>query len=317
MRSARRALAAVLAAVVLLSCSSEAEEQPVEEKPSEYVATGAWDAAYMRVIRGLSGSFRSLVVGEPCEEPQTAGSCLVGGAQISQVGDFTLGPDSARYEYRAFGLDADLSEASGYRVIVEPGTHVTRPGGAGFLSVMGRTTGGGCWAKSYSPTAFGSRWSLMPVGFSVLLDADAVEDPLAGDGPKRFTGTADVQLVLEFLGLESLYDAAAREYSWRNARVPLELRVRGDGLPLGFAVAGDRVALALVGPEPTDGGTSAASVRAAERNLDLDARIRHALRPMNGEFLLSDLGKKRTIKAPPKDLVSAKVAEGDDPCPGR
>jgi hypothetical protein len=309
-RSPARILVGALALVLLVSCShgsGDSRKPSANESPSSYVATGTWDAAFMMTMRGLDGSFRSRVVGPPCTEPIT-NPCVVGGAQISDAGVFTTGPDGARYEHYAVGLDADVTEASGYHTLLVPN-------GDDFISAMGRTSRGGCWAPILGVPEFGSQWPPMPVGFAVLLNADADDDPPLGSGTTRFGGVADVDLILRYLGLQRLYNHAADHYGWSRSRVPIELRVDADGRPAGFSVDGARVAESLVGPEPTSVESAPAALLEASSDDALDAEVRHTLTPIRGEFSVFDLGQEHAIVLPPKDRLLTQRAEGDDPCP--
>jgi len=263
----------------------------------------------MKVLGGLGGSFRSQVVGTPCTEPIKK-PCVVGGAQITEVGVFTLSRNAASYEHRAFGLSADASEARGYRVRYLPNYD-------SYISAMGLTSRAGCWAPVFYTPVFGSRWSMMPAGFAVMRDADAPDDPAPARKPQRFGGVADVELVLKFLGLGRLFDDMVGHFHWSGTRVPIELRVGADGLPTGFAVDGAQVAQALVGPEPSSNPTAPAAFVDDEDDKSYNAEVWHALAPMRGELVLSHLGEKRTITAPPKRLTLPHDAKGNDPCPAR
>lgn len=310
-----RFLGAGLALLVLVSCTSGSgsgkHPQPTADgSRSAYIATTAWSGAHMKVLGGLTGSFRSQVVGTPCTEPRTK-PCVVGGAQISEVGAFTLSRDAASYEHRAFGLAADVSEARGYRVRFLPTYDA-------FISAMGLTSRAGCWAPVFNTPLFGSRWSMMPAGFAVMSDADAQKDPAPTGKAQRFGGVADVELVLKYLGLGQLYDDMYYHYHWGATRVPIELRVGAEGLPTGFAVDGKQLARALVGPDPSSNPNAPAAFRSDEvDDKSFDAEVRNALEPMRGEFVLSHLGEKRTISAPPKRLQLPHDAKGNDPCPAR
>ena len=314
MRRAVVALSAGLVLLLLVSCSSGSgsgkhQKPSAGESRSAYVATTVWSGAHMKVLGGLSGSFRSQVVGTPCTEPRTK-PCVVGGAQITEAGAFTLSRDAASYEHRAFGLTADVSEARGYRVRVLPTYDA-------FISAMGLTSRAGCWAPVFNTPVFGSRWRMMPEGFAVMSDADAQKDPAPTGKAQRFGGVADVELVLKYLGLGQLYDDMYYHYHWAGTRVPIELRVGADGLPAGFAVDGHQVALALVGPDPDGGSSAPAALTGEADDKSFDAEVRHSLDPMRGEFVLFHLGEKRRITAPPKRLQLPHDAKGNDPCPVR
>lgn len=309
MRRAAVALVGGLALILVVSCSSGAGGGPgpsAQHSPTGYVPTGKWDAAFVKLQHGVSGSFSSLVIGKPCTEPITK-PCVVGGAEISDVGVFATGADRASYVHRAVGLAADATEARGYRTL-----HLRN--GDTFVSAMGRAHRGGCWARTASVPEFGSRWSPMPAGFAVLLNADADNDPKLSSRTTRFGGVADVGLVLLFLGLDHFYYEAADHYGWKLTRVPIELRVDAKGLPTGFAVDGARIAESLVGPAPESTNAPAAFTGDSVDAL-WDAAVRQTLTPMRGEFSISDLGTAHTFTAPPRNLILHHRARGDDPCP--
>lgn len=311
-RSAARLLVCALALALLVACShGSSSKKPAHA--SEKVA--AWDAAYTKTLHGLSGSFRSLVVGTPCTEPIRK-PCVVGGAQISDVGTFTLTPNSARYEHHAFGLDAAVSEETGYRAL-----HLKNPLQyprlvTGYVSAIGRTSHGGCWAPVRNFPSFGSRWPLFPQGFTLMLNADAVKDPAFTGKAMRFGGVADVYEVLEFLGLQRLYDDHASYYHWRSTRVPIELRIDADGRPVGFGVNGEQIAEFLVGPDPDKNPNAPAMFVEYSADRTRDAEVRHALAPMHGEFTLYGLGKTHAMPLPAKNRRLTAYTRGDDPCPG-